>query len=219
MRYYTVHTEAGTVRLPSVTTILDVTMPLEQRYKLEQAKVINPARSLQTMNAARARGEYIHRYVSTRLQNGHMGHGLYGKWLKRLDPWIKAVNAHNNGVIWADQVVTDCDRGYAGTFDLLLDLPGYEGKTLVDLKTTGYKAWPAAIHSAQLQAAAYAAALNKHQWIFQARRIATLHISPYSLVLEVAEGDDLSALIDEFYVRLSQFGSRLCEAMTGVEGG
>lgn len=215
MRYYTVETEAGTVRLPSVTTVLDMTMPLEQRYSLEQSKIANPARSLQKMTEARQRGDYVHRYVSARLQGSQMGHGLYAKWLKRLDPWIKELNRHNHGSLWADHFVYDLEKGYAGTFDLLLELPGYEGKTLVDLKTTAYKAWPAAIHSAQLQCAAYAAALAKEQWIFRAERIASLHVSPYALHLEVTEGDDLLALIDEFYVRLSQFGARLTAAAAG----
>lgn len=212
MRYYTIETEKGTVQLPSVTTILDVTMPMEDRWKLEQARLKNPARSLLKQNEARERGNYIHRYVSRRLSGGGMGHGQYSRWLRRLDPWIKSVNEHNSGRCWVDHLVYDVEIGYAGTLDVLLQLPGYDGYTVLDIKTTAYRAWPGAIHAAKLQTAAYAAALIRHQWIYRPQQIASLHVSPYEMTLHVTEGEDLQDLIGEFYERLQLFGSRLTAA-------
>lgn len=211
MRYYTIETEYGTRQLPSVTTILDATMPMDQRWRIDAAKVKNPARSLMARNAARDRGNYIHRYVSAHLSGRSLGHGQYGRWLQRLDPWLHDINEHNNGRCWVDHLVWDVHHGYAGTLDVLLRLPGTEGYTVLDIKSTAYKAWPAAIHSAQLQTAAYAAALLQSQWIYRPQQIASLHVSPYSTALHVVGGDDLRALITEFYDRLRLFGSRVTQ--------
>lgn len=219
MRYYKVETENGTVRLPSVTTILDVTMPLQDRFQLEQAKIKNPARSLQIMTEARQRGDYIHRYVSARLQNQPMGHGLYGQYLRHIDPLVKAI-ADCNPRLWLDTPVHDLDYGYAGTFDLLAHLPEPADRLcLCDLKSTAFKAWPAAIHAAQLQAAAYAAAWNQQHHILRAEAIATIHVSPYSLHIETSDGEDLEALIEEFYERIKLFGQRLtAQSEVAIDG-
>jgi hypothetical protein len=201
------------VNLPSVTTILEATRPLEQQYRLQSAIASNPARALQNRDAARERGNYIHKYVSLRLQGAKIGHGLYSKWLRRLDPWIMAINAHNGGMIWCDRLVWDLDNRYAGTFDLISSLPGYEGNTLVDLKTCAFKAWPEAIHEAQLQAAAYAAAWNRQQCALKVDRVASVHVSPYALQVEISEGDDFRVLVDEFLQRRKLFGSRATAAL------
>jgi hypothetical protein len=210
MRYYSIDTENGPVQLPSVTTILDVTMPLEDKWRLEAGKLKNVPRTLKKRDQGRDRGQYCHTYMCRKLAGLPMGHGCYGSWLRRLDPWLRAIAAHNPSPL-TERLVFSLQHGFAGTFDALVQLPNLDGYTLLDLKTCAYKAWPLAIREAQLQCAAYALALSEQQWIFRASRIATLHLSPYALQVEIVEGTELDALQANFLERLHLFGTRRTE--------
>lgn len=217
-RYYLIDTSEGQVRLPSVTTILDATMPISDRFRLEQARALKPTSFIQKQQAGRDRGNYIHRYASAFLQGRRIGHGQYSRWLRHLDPLLKAMVDVNPGPVACDERVYDLELGYAGTFDFLLRIPG-EGDRLClcDLKTCTYKAWPVAIHSAQLQAAAYAYAWNQQTVALRAEAIASIHVSPYGLTLITNDADAMAESFAEFRDRLHWFGVMSAERQAASE--
>lgn len=213
MRYYPVTLSDGTLlSLPSVTSVLNVTMSPERRSRLDQAEISNPAKTFLSRETARRRGSFIHRYASTILAGKAMGHGEYHKHLKGLDPWlgrIKLLPALNtDGFVY--RVPSPNLRGYAGTFDLVYRDINH-GLTLVEIKTTDYMVHEVALESAKLQAAAYAIASDS-QSAEQIAAVQTVFVSRYRVTTDFVHGAALVALKQQWEVRLRQFATRLTEA-------
>jgi hypothetical protein len=206
-RWYSVtdHTDQP-VNLPSVTTILSVTMPPQARAKLTTAQAKNPLKYQQKTQAAQQRGSAIDAYIKARLtkQPARLS-PQYTKFKQQIDPWLTSL-INSASPIWTDQLVYDLDHGYAGTLDLIYDMPGF-GMTVVDIKTTAYKIHDEALESALLQTAAYCAAWNLNKCALKATAIAVVFITPYGLTAEVRNGEHLEKYIQQFYQRCRKFAS------------
>lgn len=203
MRFY----EIDGLRLPSVTTILQATMPLENQGVLHQSIAKNPQKAIAKRDEARIRGEFIHKWVAAvvgrKQRPVDQRHQAY---LKYLEPWL--MEHIEPGFFSSETQVHDLERGYAGTLDLIAPEPNRDRFTVFDFKTTAYKAYGPAVDSALLQTAAYAAAWNKRHHALGANAIATVFISPYKIEVFRRQGHELDALITQFYQRCREFGAR-----------
>ncbi|MEO0487965.1 MAG: PD-(D/E)XK nuclease family protein [Cyanobacteria bacterium J06659_2] len=208
MRFYEIEGR----RLPSVTTILQATMPLENQGVLHKSIAKNPQKAIAKRDEARQRGEFIHKWavavVGRKQRPVDQRHQAY---LKHLEPWL--TTNIQPGFFTAETEVHDLERGYAGTFDLIASEPRRDRLTVFDFKTTAYKAYPPAIDSALLQTAAYAAAWNKRHHALAADAIAAVFISPYKIEVFRREGHELDTLITQFYQRCREFGARINAAI------
>ncbi|MEA5465277.1 PD-(D/E)XK nuclease family protein [Leptothoe sp. PORK10 BA2] len=212
-RWYPVTDHDGkTVNLPSVTTILSVTMEQQTRSKLTQARAKNPFKYQQTTAAAQHRGQAIDSYVKARLtrQTARLD-PQYHQFKRHIDPWLTSL-LRSNEPIWTDQFVYNLAHRYAGTLDLIYEIPGF-GMTVVDVKTTGYKIHPEALESALLQTAAYRAAWNQGRCALRVDAIAAVFITPYGLTAEVRNGEHLEKHTEAFYQRCRCFGSAYSQSL------
>jgi len=211
MRHYQIQTPDGLVSLPSVTTILDVTMPLERRSQLEQAKAKDPYKFYRSMEEGRKRGDWLHRYAATRLRGGRLGHGPYGKWLRHVDPLLSELLEHrtHGETLWVEQECWSLRHRYAGTFDLCCEWPDL-GWVLADFKTSMFKVWPDALHDGLLQAAAYRLAWGEQHPLLLPDAIAVVYVLPSGLHTTVVDDSmQLERLTDEWIRRRRRFGERL----------
>lgn len=207
MRWYTIETaDSKKVRLPSVTTILDVTMTAQRRSNLVRAQVKKPVAYHQKMTTARKRGNAIDHYIKAKLADKTLALPAdYAKYRHRIDPWVRSLK-ESGSLFWTDQIVHDTDHGYAGTLDIVCSMPGL-GIAVVDIKTTAYKVHPEAMESAMLQTAAYRAAWNLGKCTLRADAIAAVFISPYGLSVHAKSGNDVENYTEQFYRRCKQFAS------------
>ena len=206
-RWYTVtgH-DSQPIQLPSVTTILNVTMPSQTRAKLTQAQAKNPLKYHQKIQAAQQRGNSLDAYVKARLLKQPASLSpQYTKHKQQVDPWIHSL-LNSSSFIRADEFVYDLDHSYAGTLDVVCDVSGF-GYTVTDIKTTAYKIHKEALDAALLQTAAYYAAWNQGKCALKATAIAALFITPYGITAEVRNGEQLEQYIQTFYQRCRQFAA------------
>ena len=211
MRWYSIADPPGTdpVRLPSVTTILDVTMPQQRRDTLIRAEMANPTSFQMKREAAMARGIAVDQWLKHCLTTGR----LFGvppavaKQCSKLLPLVRGILAQD-APVWADHVVHDASSGYAGTLDIVATLATGEA-FVIEVKTSAYTIWPEAVAEAQLQAIAYRAAWLKMYPARPIAGIATWHVTPYLFheVRTVAPAA-LNRLEAAWWLRLRQFASR-----------
>lgn len=209
MRFYNVEGR----RLPSVTTILQATMPLEKQAVLHKSIAKNPQKAIAKRDEARIRGEFIHKWVAAVVDGKQrpVDH-RHQTYLKHLEPWL--TEHVEPGFFWPETEVYDLDCGYAGTLDLVAREPNRSPFTVFDFKTTAYQAYPPAVDQALLQCAAYAAAWNKRQHALKADAIAAVFISPYKIEVFRRQGHELDQLITQFYQRCREFGARINESIS-----
>ena len=210
MRHYQILDEQGELRsLPSVTTILEATMTPERRSQLELARVRNPANFQRSMAEARARGNYVHRYISAFFMGGCMGMGQYAVYLRKLQPLLTQIREASvpHGTL-VDQLVYSQRHRYAGTFDLLCRWPKV-GMTLVDFKTTGHAIWPAAVEDAKLQVAAYREALESMPYTCSVDAIAVVFLQPHKVTPMILQGEDMEGYCRAWLRRRAQYPAAL----------
>lgn len=208
MRWYSIDSDDGPIKLPSVSTVLDVTKPPADRAILTMAQAKDPLGFQKRTQAARNRGDYVDLYVKNRLlKKPLVVDARYSKFCAQANKFIDQVSGER---ILSDQFVYDLDRQYAGTFDLLVELPW--GLTLVDIKTCAHEPFDLAVESALLQGAAYSAAWSKANMGLRPVAIAAVFVSPYNLTMHVKQGAEFMKYIEAFYTRLSSFGSCLNQA-------
>lgn len=213
MRWYTVTDPPGTepIRLPSVTTILDVTMPQHRRDTLVRAEMANPVSYAMRREQALARGVAVDGWAKKCV----IARRILGrphpveKQCLRLLPLIKAL-IDRPDFLWTDEKVYSAAYGCAGTLDIVGVLED-EAKALVELKTSAYTIWPEAIEEAQLQAAAYAQLWNKMHPLTAVNAIASYHVTPYMLHVEVRRGAAMAKTIAGWEGRRRLFASRFSQ--------
>lgn len=213
MRWYTVNEGGQDFTLPSVTTILDATMPLAKRAALARAEARDPRKYHARVNEARQVGNAIDGYIKSKVLSKPAPMPLANNlpaYYRRADEFLRMIQG---GPRYADELVWDCDRRYAGTLDLLVQMPW--GLTVVDIKTTRYKVHEGALEAALLQSAAYFAAFRKVSRL-QPTSVAVVFLMPYRMEYFTRSGMELVRIIDEFYQRCRRFGLALTESMDHV---
>ena len=214
MRWYSVTdpTAPDPVRLPSVTTILDVTMPQSRRDTLVRSEMANPTAYALKREAAIARGIACDRWFKQCLTTDRLlgAPASITPQCKRLIPLVRSILREARPV-WADQQVHSIPMGYAGTLDVVATLP-LLGNTLLELKTTAYTIWPEAVAEAQLQAIAYALAWDGMHPESPIDAIATVHVSPYMIHTETTNTPaKLAKLTAAWHLRRKHFASRFSQ--------
>ncbi|MEM9904112.1 MAG: hypothetical protein AAF921_03700 [Cyanobacteria bacterium P01_D01_bin.44] len=177
----------------------------DRRGRLMMNQVKNPTVYPKKI-AARKRGNSIDAYVKTRLKRkSALLSPIYKRYKSCIDPWINQV-INRPAFAVCDQVVFNHEQGYAGTLDVVCDLPDW-GMTVVNIKTCAFKIFPEAIESALLQTAAYRAAWNSCHCALRTNAIAAVFISPYGLTVEARIGNDVERYTQQFYQRCRQFAA------------
>lgn len=211
VRWYTVTDPPGTepIRLPSVTSILDVTMPQARRDTLVRAELAAPANYHMKREAAIARGTAVDDWVKRCLREKK----VYGvphpveRQCRRLLPLVRGI-IKIGGQVWTDEVVHSVPLGYAGTLDVVATLPSGL-VALIELKTSAYTIWPEAVAEAQLQAAGYFLAWGRMYPDRGLTAIATYHVTPYMIHEQVvSDPSALGRAVFAWTQRLKQFASR-----------
>jgi hypothetical protein len=212
MRWYPIPTENGIKRLPSVTTVLDVTMPLNRKASLHQAQATNPLQAAKRTQQARGLGNEFDRWIKLALVKRRLPPLLPYPALRlcvKVRPWLRAV-LNGDGPVFVDRLVFT-DR-YAGTLDAVAPHPRVSGLVLYEVKTSAYKVWPAALEDAQLQAIAYALAWAYGNPEIRLAGVCTVHVTPYQFEEHlVTDVDGLGQLCDRWQLRLQQFSCRYRE--------
>ena len=210
MRWYSFWDDSGQFHhLPSVTTILDVTMAPARRSRLTQALATRPLTSTRQRQAASQRGDRLDQWFKACCQQGKplpipAAIAQPGRQLK---PYLSQLLSLPHPR-YINQPVFNPDQGYAGTLDLVAGHPLTPGLVLYELKSTGYKIWPDAIADAELQAAAYALAWPYQYPHLPITALATLHVTPYSLKENlILDPDEIAQLQHQFLKRLRGFGA------------
>lgn len=211
MRWYTVIDPPGTepVKLPSVTSILDVTMAQPRRDTLVRAEMANPKAFTLNREAAIAKGVAVDDWVKDCLTAGRSlpyPHPVE-RHCKRLAPLVRGI-IRKAGPVWTNEVVYSVALGCAGTLDVVATLPTGL-RTLIELKTSAYTIWPEAVAEAQLQAIAYFILWGKRYPNRPLDAIATYHVTPYMLHEQVISTPQaLTKLIAAWTHRQKLFASR-----------
>lgn len=211
VRWYTVTDPPDTdpVRLPSVTSILDVTMPQTRRDTMVRAEMAAPINYQLKREAAIAKGLAVDTWFKNCLVHGR----VFGvphpveRQCRKLLPLVRGI-VKAGGPVWIDEKVHHIELGYAGTLDVVATLPS--GRlALIELKTSAYTIWPEAVAEAQLQAAAYYLAWARQYPDRVPSAIATFHATPYMLHQQITpDSVALGRVVQAWLLRLRQFASR-----------
>lgn len=209
MRWYPITEGEVTVRLPSTTTVLDVTMAQSRRDTLVRAEMANPLSYTLRREAALARGTAVDHWFKTSLDAGRVlprPHAVDAQ-CRRLLPLLRGI-LRMKAPFWTDEVVHSTALGYAGTLDVVATLPGGL-RAVIELKTSAYTIWPEAIAEAQLQATAYFLAWGRMYPDRPVDAIATYHVTPYMLHTQVTHKPEaIQKLTAAWLRRLKHFASR-----------
>ncbi|MFM7325359.1 MAG: hypothetical protein ACKO4L_10610, partial [Nodosilinea sp.] len=141
MRWYTFWDDQGQFhRLPSVTTILNLTQPPQARAQLTQALANHPLASTRKRQTSRQRGDRLDQWFKACCHQGKLlplppEIAPMGRQLK---PYLTQLLALPQP-LYTNQPVFNPDHGYAGTLDLVAGHPLTPGLVLYELKSTGYK--------------------------------------------------------------------------------
>lgn len=210
MRWYTITDLPDTepLRLPSVTSILDVTMAQFRRDTLVRAEMSNPRAYVLNREAAIARGVAVDRWFKDSLVNGQLLPVPYSvtKLCSRLAPIARGIIA-TGFPVFTDELVYSIAGGYAGTLDVVATLPqGF--RALIEIKTSAYTIWPEAVAEAQLQGAAYFEAWGALYPDRPLDAIATFHVTPYLMHSHVlVTPPAIAAVLKGWHYRLHRFAS------------
>ena len=215
MRWYTFWDDQGQFhRLPSVTTILNLTQPPQARAQLTQALANHPLASTRKRQTSRQRGDRLDQWFKACCHQGKLLPipAAISPMGRQLKPYLAQLLALPQP-LYPNQPVFNPDHGYAGTLDLVAGHPLTPGLVLYELKSTGYKIWPQAIADAELQAAAYALAWPHQFPDLSITALATLHVTPYSLKENlILDPGAIAQLQGQFLKRLRGFGAAYSRA-------
>jgi hypothetical protein len=152
------HYEIGSSKLPSVTTILNVTSSDEKRASLAKWKAkVGEAEAERVKNTAATRGTAMHSYLEYHLN----GQGLLdlsdeGREARNMAQTIIDKGLRDLHEIWGNEVVLHYPDLYAGQTDLV---GIYQGRdSIIDFKQTNKPKKDEWITDYYLQGAAYATA-------------------------------------------------------------
>ena len=152
------HYEIGSSKLPSVTTILNVTASDEKRESLNKWKAkVGEVEAERVKNTAATRGTAMHSYLEHHLN----GQGLLdlsdeGRVARNMADKIIKEGLNDLHEIWGNEVVLHYPDLYAGQTDLV---GIYQGRdSIIDFKQTNKPKRDEWIEDYYLQGAAYATA-------------------------------------------------------------
>jgi len=155
------HYEIGTAKLPSVTTILQETMPQEKRNTLEKWKLkVGEKAADEIRDTAAARGTIMHRILEGYL-TGHRHADLsdLGQQASRMATNIWETDLRDNmQEIWGAEIVVYYSELYAGATDLVGIYGGRE--SIIDFKQSNKFKRREWVTDYFLQLAGYALAHN-----------------------------------------------------------
>lgn len=197
-----------TVRLPSVTTILDVTMSEQKRSRLAMSQADNPLTAAIRREQGTTRGTLLDGWFKNSCLRGAVLPAPSGleKIARQLRPYL--LGLVRNPPHYPDETLWSVRLGYAGRSDLVAPHVRAGGLVLYELKTSGYGPWPEAIAEAQLQAAAYFLLWPSIHPDLPLQGICTIHVTPYLFQERlILKGDRLTQLLSLWAVRLRMFGS------------
>jgi hypothetical protein len=198
--------------LPSTTTVLDVTLPLERRHNLQRAVMDDPISATLRRERGADRGKTFDRWVKNCLKSGKLlpSPSEVQPLAQRFGPYLRKLLGL--GPFWCDELVYSIPLGYAGTLDFVCPRPGSGQLCLYELKTSAYRAWPQAVTEAELQAAAYYLAWANHHDPILEGGICTIHVTPYQVIENPIQGVQLGAVLKQWDWRRRQFGARFSES-------
>lgn len=198
-----IYTDPQTGReLPSVTTILDATMPGESRAKLGMHYANNPKAFIQNVESQR-RGDQVDAWAKAFL----LGKDLpavdhqFNPWKRQLQPLLEFVTGSTRA-IFCDRIVYDRVRGYAGTLDFVAAIEGQ--LTVFDIKTKT-RIWQPSVDDALLQVTGYKEALETEGYVVGAIAAVVL-TDRQQQVFRVDDPSELATLSLAWAMRLQQYG-------------
>ena len=186
---------------PSVTSILQATMPAEQSQRLNQWKQRNGSDAENLRQQASDRGKIIHKLIEARLKGEEMEcpPDVNGFW-NESQKILRAIGE----VIAIEQPVYHSQLHYAGTLDLLAYWQGV--LTLFDFKTSHREKRSQWLTDAKLQIAAYRGAYERLYDTEIAQGLIVV-ITPNAVQLFTLEKDELGRCWEEWLIRLEQYRS------------
>lgn len=216
MRYYHFEFQGQKYNAPSVTTVLDTTLPPARKARIQAASIPNPTRQYFRTKQARENGNLFDGWVKRCFQTGRYCEPPYqiATLAQKSRPWISKVVEGVGGQTFLDQFVhrTEGCRPYAGTLDAIAPYPG-AGLCLYEFKTSLFKVFSEAVSEASLQAAAYAYAWSWQHPGLKPDCLCTFHATPYGVFENLVAGwEQIDQLYDDWLDRLSRFGACLSQS-------
>jgi genome maintenance exonuclease 1 len=186
---------------PSVTSILQATLPADQRQRLNRWKERNGSNSDHLRQQATDRGKVIHKLIEARLKGEVLEcpPDVNGFWNEAL----RVLGAIGE-VVASEQPVYHPQLHYAGTLDLLAYWQG--SLTLFDFKTSHREKRSQWLTDAKLQIAAYRGAYERLYDTEIAQGLIVV-ITPNAVQLFTLEKDELARYWNEWLIRLEQYRS------------
>jgi genome maintenance exonuclease 1 len=186
---------------PSVTSILQATMPAEQRQRLNQWQQRNGSNSDHLRQAAIERGTVIHKLIEAKLKGEVMEcpPDVNGFW-NEAQKILRAIGE----VVASEHPVYHSQLHYAGTLDLLAYWQ--ETLTLFDFKTSHREKRSQWLTDAKLQIAAYRGAYESLYETEIAQGLIMV-ITPNTVQLFTLEKEELERYWQEWLIRLEQYRS------------
>ncbi|MEG3437793.1 hypothetical protein V0288_11750 [Pannus brasiliensis CCIBt3594] len=186
---------------PSVTTILQATMPRDQRDRLNRWRERNGSSAELLRQKAAERGTMIHRLLESRFRGEEMecppDVASFWKEARKILTAIGPVSA-------SEKSLYHPKLQYAGTLDLLADWQGT--LTLFDFKTSDREKRSRWLTSARLQIAAYRGAYE-YLYGLEIPRGLILVITPDTVQFFSMEREELEEYWREWLIRLEEYRS------------
>ena len=187
------HTPCGL--FPSVTTVLQATMPEDQRKRLRNWYERNGSNSENLRQQAADRGKVIHRLIEARFRGEEV----------ECPPELNEFWEEAQKILGAIGEVSAIEKPvyhpqlqYAGTLDLLADWQGC--LTLFDFKTSHREKRSQWLSDAKLQIAAYRGAYG-----LEIPQGLIMVITPNTVQLFTLEREELEGCWQEWLIRLQQY--------------
>lgn len=193
-----IHPETG-AELPSVTTILEDTMPDEQRFQLGQYYAKGASSYIKNIESQR-RGIAVDAWAKAYLlDRSYEIDYQFMPWCQQLRPLLDALRFNSDALLIDEFVYT---HEYAGMLDVAACVAGRW--TVLDIKTKSHIYLPA-IESHKLQVAAYAHALRFSRG-YSVTGIGILVATKTKCEsIRVDSAAELQAISQAWQARLSQF--------------
>jgi len=197
-------------KLPSVTTILDATKPIEAKKALiEWRRRVGEQKAKEITAEAAGRGTRMHKYLENYVLNGETGEpgsNPYSKQSHLMAHTIISQGLSNCPEFWGTEVSLYFPEIYAGTTDLVGMHSGDEA--ILDFKQTNKPKKREWIEDYFLQLTAYA---NAHNEVYgtKIRKGVILMCSADNLYQEfIVEGNEFDTWSNRWWKRVEEYYSK-----------
>jgi hypothetical protein len=200
----------GGIKLPSVTTILDATKPLEAKKALiEWRRRVGEQKAKEITAEAAGRGTRMHKYLENYVLNGETGEpgsNPYSKQSHQMAHTIISQGLSNCPEFWGTEISLYFPEIYAGTTDLV-GLHNSD-EAILDFKQTNKPKKREWIEDYFLQLTAYA---NAHNEVYgtKIRKGVILMCSADNQYQEfIVEGNEFDTWSDNWWRRVEEYYSK-----------